>query len=402
MTVSPARRAAYEVVRRVFEDDAYADRALRSASEGLDARERAFARRLAYGTVQRVRMLDHAIGVLGRRPVRKLDPPVLAALRLGAYQLGYLEVAPHAAANESVELVRAARLERAVPFTNAVMRRLAAGIKPLLDELPEGPLKHSYPDWIYDVWVRDFGEHDALELMRAQNEPPETVVRLVRGEIDGEPTDVPGAYRVARVDDEALAAGRVWPQSRGSQLAALAVSSQEGDRVLDSCAAPGGKATMLRGHVVAVDVNEARARELEENARRLGATNVHVVRADATALPPELEGFDRALVDAPCSGLGVLAGRPDLRWRAAPLPELQLALLRAAAERVKPGGTIVYSVCTLNADENERVVEASGLEVDETLGDEWPRFRHPRRPEFLLTLPHVHRTSGFFVARMRR
>src|SRR5207302_10826822 len=121
------RTAAYEVVRRVFEEDAYADRALRSASEGLDDRERSFARRLAYGTVQRVRTLDHAIETLGRRPVRKLDAPVLTALRLGAYQLGYLDVASHAAVNESVELVRAARLERAVPFTNAVMRRLAEG-----------------------------------------------------------------------------------------------------------------------------------------------------------------------------------------------------------------------------------------------------------------------------------
>src|SRR5262249_32908969 len=176
MSVSPARRAAFEAVRRVFEEDAYADRALRTATEGLDERERSFARRLAYGTVQRVRTLDHAIDVLGKRPVRKLDPPVRASLRLGAYQLGYLDGAAHAAANESVELVRAARLERAVPFTNAVMRRLAAGIESLLASLPEGPLKHSYPDWIYDVWVRDFGEADALALMRAQNEPPETVV----------------------------------------------------------------------------------------------------------------------------------------------------------------------------------------------------------------------------------
>ena len=402
MTVSPARRAAFEVVRRVFEDDAYADRVLRSASEGLDDRERAFARQLAYGTVQRMRTLDHAIGTLGRRPVRKLDPPVLAALRLGAYQLGYLDVAPHAAANESVELVRAARLERAVPFTNAVMRRLAEGMEALLDGLPEGPLKHSYPDWIYDVWVRDFGEDDALALMRVQNEPPETVVRLVRGDIDGEQTDMPGAYRVARVDERALADGRIWPQSRASQLAALAVGSREGERVLDCCAAPGGKATMLHGEVTAVEINDARARELDENARRLGATNVRVVNADATDLPPELDGFDRALVDAPCSGLGALASRPDLRWRATPLPELQLALLRATAERVRSGGTLVYSVCTLNEHESEHVVDASGLEVDPTLSDEWPQFRHPRRPEFLLTLPHVHGTSGFFIARLRR
>src|SRR5438093_13606928 len=131
--VSPARRAAFDVVRRVFEDDAYADRVLRAAGEGLDTRDRAFAQQLAYGTVQRVRTLDHAIDTLGKRPVRKLDPPVRAALRLGAYQLGYTDTAPHAAANESVELVRGARLERAVPFTNAVMRRLAAGSGPLLE-----------------------------------------------------------------------------------------------------------------------------------------------------------------------------------------------------------------------------------------------------------------------------
>jgi 16S rRNA (cytosine967-C5)-methyltransferase len=397
---TPPRKAAYDVIRRVFEDEAYADRALRSASAGLDDRDRAFARRLAYGTVQRVRTLDHAIETLGKRPVRKLDAPVLAALRLGAYQLGYLESAPHAVVNESVELVREAGLERAVPFTNAVLRRVAAGIGPLLDALPEGALKHSYPDWIADAWSRDFGEEASLALMRVQNEPPETVVRLVRGEPVGEPTDIPGAYRVERVDESVLAEGRIWPQSRASQLAALAVGSRDGERVLDSCAAPGGKATMLRGDVVAVEINEGRARELEENVTRLGATNVRVVRADATALPDDIGTFDRALVDAPCSGLGVLARRPDLRWRARPLPELQLDLVRAAAARVRPGGSILYSVCTLNADENEAVVAASGLAVDPALGDEWPQFRHPSRPEFLLTRPDLHGTSGFFIARL--
>jgi 16S rRNA (cytosine967-C5)-methyltransferase len=169
--------------------------------------------------------------------------------------------------------------------------------------------------------------------------------------------------------------------------------------VLDLCAAPGGKATMLAGDVVAVEVNEGRARELEENVGRLGVTNVEVVRADGRALPPELDDFDHALVDAPCSGLGVLASRPDLRWRSEPLPELQLELLRAAAERVRAGGTIVYSVCTINADESEAVVDASGLEIEPI--EKWAQFRHPRRPEFLQTLPHVHRTSGFFVARLR-
>ena len=406
-TVSPARAAAYAVLVRVFEEGAYADRALRTAAAGLDDRDRALAQRLAFGAVQRARTLDHAIERLGRRRVHRLDPPVRAALRLGAYQLAFVDgVARYAAVNESVELVRRAGLERAVAFTNAVLRRLADGISPLLGELPEetaveAALKHSYPDWIAGIWWRDLGADEALALMRALNEPGRPVVRLVRGEIDGTPdADVPDAWHVDRVDEAALAEGRIWPQSAASQLAGLAVGARAGERTLDVCAAPGGKATMLAGEVTAVEVNEARARELVETARRLEATDVRVVVADGRELPPELTAFDRALVDAPCSGLGVLNRRPDLRWRAEPLPELQLELLRAAAERVRPGGTIVYSVCTINADESEAVVDASGLEVDTTLAEERPQFRHARRPEFLQTLPHIHGTAGFFVARL--
>ena len=407
-SVGPARAAAFRVLLRVFEDGAYADHVLRAASKGLDERDRALAQRLSFGAVQRVRTLDHAIQTLGRRNVARLDPPVRAALRLGAYQLGFLDGVPrYAAVNESVELVRRSGLERAVSFTNAVLRRLAEGIGDLLAGLPEttpeeAALRHSYPDWVVATWWRDFGPSEALELMRALNEPADTVVRLVRGELEGTPDPgVPGAWHVERVDQAALAEGRIWPQSAASQLAGLAVGSAEGERVLDLCAAPGGKATMLAGDVTAVELNEARARELEETARRLGTADVHVVVADARSLPFELAGFDRALVDAPCSGLGVLNRRPDLRWRAEPLPKLQLELLRAAAKRVRPGGTIVYSVCTLNADDSEAVVDASGLEVDPMLAEEWPRFRHPRRPEFLQTLPHVHRTAGFFVARLK-
>jgi 16S rRNA (cytosine967-C5)-methyltransferase len=404
-----ARGAAHQVVQRVFEDDAYADRVLRTAAAELDSRDRALAQRLAYGTVQRVRTLDHAITTLGKRPVRKLDPPVRAALRLGAYQLGFTDVPPHAAVNETVELVRNARLERAVAFTNAVMRRLSQGIEPLLASLPESTaseaaLKHSYPDWVAELWWEELGPEGALALMRAQNEPPERVVRRnprKEGDVAGTPDpDLPDALHVERVDEDALHAGLIWPQSRGSQLAGLVVGSQPGERTLDLCAAPGGKATQLEGEVVAVELHAGRARELEENVRLLGADNVTVVNADATKLPPELTGFDRVLVDAPCSGLGVLAARPDLRWRAQPLPELQRELLRVAAERVKPGGTIVYSVCTMNSEENEAVVDASGLAI-ERLGEEWPQFAHPTRPEFLLTRPDVHCTSGFFIARLR-
>ncbi len=411
--MSPARRAAFAVLRRVFEDGAYADRALRAESSALDERDRALARQLAYGSVQRMRTLDHAIETLGRRPVRKLDTPVRAALRLGCYQLAFLDGVPrYAAVNESVELVRASRLERAVPFTNAVLRRLADGARELCASLPEGTaveagLRHSYPDWIAETWWRELGPEDARALMAVQNEEPETAVRLVRGSVDGrEDPLIPGAWVVDRVDEAAVADGRIWPQSRASQLVGHAVGARPGERTLDLCAAPGGKATMLAGDVVAVEVDEARAEQLEKAARRLGATGVRVLQADGRDLPPELVGFDRALVDAPCSGLGVLASRPDLRWRAEPLPELQLELLRAAIDRVRPGGTVVYSTCTVDAEENELIVDAvlqdGRVAMDATLGDEWPAFRHRSRPAFLQTLPHVHGTSGFFVARLRR
>jgi 16S rRNA (cytosine967-C5)-methyltransferase len=408
--VSPARSAAFETVLRVFEQDAYADRAFPAAARGLDQRDRALAQRLAYGTIQRARTLDHGIETLGRRPVAKLDPPVRAALRLGAYQLAFSEVAAHAAVNESVELVRGAGLERAVAFTNAVLRRLGLGLRDLVDALSDATpldaaLKHSYPDWVAELWWRELGRDEALALMAAQNEPAETVVRVNRrkqGAIEGVPDPViPDALHVERVDESALRAGLIWPQSRGSQLAGLCVGTREGERVLDLCAAPGGKATQVVGEVTAIEKHPGRARQLEENCARLGATNVHVVNVDALHLPPELRDFDRVLVDAPCSGLGVLASRPDLRWRANPLPGLQCELLRVAAERVRPGGTVVYSVCTISAEENEAVVDASGLDV-EPLQAEWPQFAHPRRPEFLLTLPHRDHTSGFFIARMKR
>ena len=206
--------------------------------------------------------------------MRKLDPPVKAALGLGAYQLGYLDGVPrYAAVNESVELVRPARLERAVPFTNAVLRRLADGIAQLLAGLPEGPLKHSYPDWVWEVWRRDLGEEEALALMRAQNEPPTRRRQTCPG------TD-PGRVRTDMFRTPTRSSGSMKKRWKTGDLAAeprLAARGSlrrraPGERVLDLCAAPGGKATMLAGEVVAVEVNEARARELEENARRLAPT----------------------------------------------------------------------------------------------------------------------------------
>jgi 16S rRNA (cytosine967-C5)-methyltransferase len=377
---SAARRVAHKVLVRVFDEGAYADRAFAGEANALDARDRAFAQRAAYGAIQRVRTLDHAVESIGGREVAELDVPVRAALRLGAYELAFMDgVPPRATVNEAVELVRGAGARRATGLVNAILRKAADGIRPLLDALPEATaheaaLKHSYPDWIAETWWREWGAEDALQLMRAQNEPAESAVR---------------------------AAGTgVWRQSLGSQIAGWSVGARAGERVLDLCAAPGGKTTQLAeraAEVVAVELHPGRARELHESVVGLGFDNVRVVQGDARELPPELTAFDRVLVDAPCSGLGVLASRPDLRWRAEPLPELQLELLRVAAQRVKPGGAITYSVCTIAAAENEDVIDASGLPVEPLEGE----FAHPRRPEFLLTLPHKHRTSGFFIARLR-
>jgi 16S rRNA (cytosine967-C5)-methyltransferase len=413
MNASPARRVALRTILRVFEQEAYADRVFAIEARRLNDRDRALAQRLAYGTVQRVRTLDHAIEQLGKRSPRTLDPPVRAALRLGAYQIAFAAGIPdHAAVNESVELVREYGPKHAVGFTNAIMRRLAEGARALVENLPEwtpreAALRYSYPDWIAETFWRELGPDDAPALLRAQNEPAETAVRrntLKPGEVEGTPDPlVPGALVVERVDAKSLAEGLIWPQSRGSQLAGLAVGVRPGERVLDLCAAPGGKATQLAAlgaEVTAIEKHDGRARELDENCRRLGARSIRVLNADALDLSPELTGFDRALVDAPCSGLGVLASRPDLRWRSKPLAELQLDLLRAAAARVRPGGSVTYSVCTINREENEDVVTALGLEP-EPLGELFPEFSHPHRPEFLLTLPHVHRTSGFFIARLR-
>jgi 16S rRNA (cytosine967-C5)-methyltransferase len=397
---SASRTAALRTLVRVFDEGAYADRAFATEAVELDPRDRAFAQRLAYGAIQRARTLDHVLEEVGGRPVADLDVPVRAALRLGAYELGFMDAVPaRASVNEAVELVRSAGASRATGLVNAVLRKVADRIGPILEALPEETpqevaLRHSYPDWIAETWWSEWGPEEALALMRAQNEPPETAVRDVQ---TGE------ARVVERIDPEELAEGKVWPQSRGSQLAGRVVGAQEGERILDLAAAPGGKTGQLAAkaaEVVAVELHEGRARELEENMRLLGLDNVTVVNADARELPAELSGFDRVLVDAPCSGLGVLASRPDLRWRARPLPDLQRELLRVAAERVKPGGVIVYSVCTIAKGENEAIVDASGLEV-EALGEEWPEYAHPRRPEFLLTTPHRHGTSGFFIARLR-
>jgi 16S rRNA (cytosine967-C5)-methyltransferase len=411
-SVTPARLAAFTVLRRVAEQGAYADRALHAEARDLVGRERAFARQLAFGTVQRLGTLDHHIAALAR-PVHKLDPAVAAALRLGLYQLLFLDGVPdHAAVAESVELAKSQGESRGGHrLVNAVLRR-AARERPGLpgDATPaDAVIHHSQPRWIVDAWWEQFGPEEARALLASTNRPAELALRantLVTDSASLAAALPVPTHLAPELPDEGLvvegpfdahghplfAAGAYQPQSRASMLVAPALDPQPGERVLDLCAAPGGKTTHLaarmgdRGTIIAVESHQGRAKALVRTAARLRASSVQVTVADAEQLsfPPE---FDRVLVDPPCSGLGTLQGHPDLRWRMTPekieeLAGIQARILDRALAALRPGGTLVYSTCTLTERENEDLLRAAGANV-----------RSVQR-----LLPHRDGTEGFTIS----
>jgi 16S rRNA (cytosine967-C5)-methyltransferase len=421
----------------VFESGAWADRALHAEARklGLSARDRALATQLVYGVVQRRATLDHLIAAFARRAAEKLDPPVLAALRLGVFQLAFLErIPPHAAVAESVELAKA-DAPAAAGLVNAVLRRAAREARARVAALPEATpaqaaLRHSHPLWIAELWFETLGADDARALMAAGNRPAEGVLRA--NTLKTTPEALAAALPVATRPAEGGALvlegpfdafgsplweqGLFMPQSRAAMAVARVLAPRPGERVLDLCAAPGGKTTHLAalmkdsGELVAVERHPGRADALRRTAARMGATCVEVRTVDA-ARQQEAAAYDRVLVDPPCTDLGTLAARPDARWRKqAGQPEelaaLQGRILRAGARAVRPGGTLVYSTCTISPAENERVVraflaehaefEASGLHAD------LPVWQHPSEPMFAQTLPHRDGTDGFFIARLRR
>jgi 16S rRNA (cytosine967-C5)-methyltransferase len=431
--VSPARACAYAVIRRVFEEGAYADRALHAEARRhvLEPRDRALATRLAYGAVQRRATLDHVIENLARRPVERLEPGVLAALRLGVLQLAFLDRVPaHAAVGESVELAK--RDSRAgAGLVNAVLRRAAREAPPLVAALPEttaaeAALRHSHPLWIAELWFDALGPDAARALMAANNEPAEAAVRIntlkaarLELPVPSHPADLPEGLVLEGPFDAFSSPlweqGLLMPQSRAAMAVSHALAPQPGESVLDLCAAPGGKTTHLaalmrdEGRIVAVERHPGRADALRRTVERMGATCVEVRTADAAG--PHEGPYDRVLVDPPCSDLGTLASRPDVRWRKdAETPQAlaatQARILEAAAEALKPGGVLVYSTCTISPRENERLIAAflerrDDFELDEMPSD-LPVWDHPSVPGFLQTLPHRDGTDGFFIARLRR
>jgi 16S rRNA (cytosine967-C5)-methyltransferase len=422
--VSAARECAYAVVRRVFEQDAYADRAFHAEAEarGLRGRDRSFAMALAYGTVQRKATLDHAVAAFSDRPPDRLDAPVLAALRLGLMQLLLMDgVADHAAVNESVELAK--RHARAGSgLVNAVLRRaLREGrdvIAVLRDETPaQAAVLHSVPVWLAELWWAELGPERARALLAAINQPAESSVRV--NTLVASVADVAAGLGVATRTAPGLPEGLIleapfdayaspqWergelmPQSRASMTVARALAPRPGERVLDLCAAPGAKTTHLaalagdEGDLVAVERHAGRADALRRTLDRMHVTSATVRTADAAATAPR-DAFDRVLVDPPCSGLGTLQSRPDLRWRASPeriadLAPQQARILAAGAAATGPRGTLVYSVCTISRAESEEVIDGF-------------LAGHPEwEAEAPLRLaPDTDGTDGFYIARLHR
>lgn len=444
-----ARALALGVLARVEESGAYADLALHAAlaKSRLDPRDRGFATELCYGTLRWRGRLDFVLAQVLSKPLARLEPRVLELLRLGAYQLLFCDRVPDVAAvSESVRLAHATGLGRASGLVNAALRRLARERDAIaLPALADDPLAHlvhtlSFPRWLAERWIAAYGADEGAALASALNATPPRTLRANRlrtnrdallDELRGRFPDAqpcrfaPDGLTLGRrgepAADVAFRDGRMTVQDEASQLVVELLDPRPGERVLDACAAPGAKATAIAervgddGTVVALDRNAGRLGLVARDAERLGLAKLRTLVADASAA--SIDGlddapFDRILVDAPCSGLGALRRNPDARWRVQPEAIVQLAAVQrsivgAAAKRLRPGGTLVYSVCTLSPEENEDVVKwllASAPELRCASKTDVPASLHALVGDdaTLRCWPQHHDTDGFFAARLER
>ena len=439
------RELAVGIVDRVERRNAYADVLLsaRLDEAALPAVDRALLTRLVYGTLRWRGRVDWVLARLLRDPPDKLDPLVRNLLRVGGYELLFLDRVPsYATVHESVELAKRRVGPGKARLVNAVLRRMASrepeAWSPGAGTAAELAALVSHPSWLVELWRERFGAAESRNLMEANNEDAPLVLRanrlrmtrddLVRrlrshGVEAGAGAWSPLAVRLRGASSPARLAefrdGLCQVQGEASQMVGFLVAPEPGMRVLDVCAAPGGKTTHLaelmegRGEVVACDVSERGLEKLADNARRLGLDCIRTQVCDAVrGLPGEPASFDRVLVDAPCSGLGTLRAHPEIRWRREPrelhrLAALQSEILERAASRVAPGGLLVYATCTLSRLENEQVVEGflerhREFTVEEAAGHLPAAARSMEASPYFLALPHRHDTDGFFAARVRR
>ncbi len=442
-----ARALAWEILRRVEAEGAYADVLLghHLNDSGLSARDQALVTRLVYGTLAWQGYLDHIGAAFCTRPLQALDAPIRILLRLALFQTCVLTRVPDfAAVNTAVQLAKRFHGGAASGLVNAVLRRATAEWQqvafPSLDDDTVGHLatRLSHPRWLVERWLARYGLAETEALLRANNEPAPTVLRVNRSK--AEPAQVlarlrnagcaaePTAYSPVGIriehagTPERLAGysdGLFSVQGEASQLVGFLAAPHPGDRVLDACAAPGGKTTHLaelmdnRGELVALDPNPRGIDRVDRMVRRLGLSIVRTSVSDATTWRPSGDGFDCVLVDAPCSGLGTLRQHPEVKWRRTPedvtaLATLQRELVLHLADWVRPGGALVYATCTLSSEENEDVLAAL-LRARPDLAVDDP---HPLLPEtasvlvdpdgVLRTFPHRHGLDGFFAVRLKR
>jgi 16S rRNA (cytosine967-C5)-methyltransferase len=430
-----ARAIAHEILVRVETTDAFADVLLthRLSSADLPTADRALATELVYGTLTWQGRLDHHLKALVHEPLERLDPPVRAALRLGLFQLLCLDRVPaYAAVDESVRLAG-----RAGGLANAVLRRAARagrGGLPLpdaaADPIERLAVEWSHPRWLVERWAGELGMSETAALLEADSRAPRVAIRpsvrrttpddlRARLAADGVGTEPGRLHPGALVVTEGAARLRSSPgyrdglfsfQGEASQLVSALVDVAPDATVLDACAGSGGKALAVAerlgssGGVVALDPGRAGLRQLAAEASRLGISNVARVAGDARR-PPLRHRFDAVLVDAPCSGLGTLRRHPELKWRRHPddvprLARLQREILDGVVDLVRPGGALVYAVCTRTRDETTAIVGAL-VATHPRFAVERPALAAVAEDGFVYTAPHTHGVDGFFAARLR-
>lgn len=431
------RALAIQILARVEATEAYLNAVLDSQlSEHpqADRRDAALVSELCYGATRRRMALDFGLAKLSERPLSKLEGRVLAALRVGAYQLHFLRVPPHAAVGATVEALKQLGLARAAPLVNAVLRKLS--LLPALPLPPREPLgehlsvRESHPRWLVDRWLARYGEERAQAMLLADNQPAPVVIRanlhklsreellsqLQQAGVEARPSALsPSGVvlpRPGRLEELYGYAEGLWQvQDEAAQLVVQFASFPLGARAWDACAAPGGKSCQLAegGEVLATDLHPGKLRKLEAEARRLGVgARIRTLAHDAeTPLPEELGDFPAVLVDAPCSGLGTLRRHPELRYRRkeeeiARLAELQGRILGSCQRRVRPGGLLVFSVCSTEPEEGAEQVKRflsahPGYQLEPP-----PEWNGPLEGGFLVTLPGPEGLDGFFAARLRR
>jgi 16S rRNA (cytosine967-C5)-methyltransferase len=430
------REAAYAILNRSIGHGAYANIALQALDRPDFSRtDRAFATELVYGTLSRMRALDHVLGQFSSIPVRKMSPQVHVLLLLGAFQLLYLDRVPESAAcNTTVEMAKN-HCGKSVGFVNAVLRALVRGkdsLKwpdPAVNWVEAMGIRHSHPDWMVASWLEAFGPEQTERLLvagnghppltiranRLKNSPVELMERLVAQGVQVHAGTVsPDALVLTAPDGltrlEAFREGRFTVQDESAMLVAAVVDPQPGERVLDTCSAPGGKTTHLAermgnlGEIVAWDLHPNKLGLIRTTADRLGIGIIGTRQHDATEPEPAcFEAFDRVLVDAPCSGTGIIRRKPDIKWNRKPgdmaaLVEIQNQILYNAGRCVKPGGVLVYSTCSMERAENEDVCSR----FLSRCAAEGPAFAVDEQQPYRRLFPDNPETDGFFIARFTR